>query len=109
MNLEWQKEMQASSIKQNFENHCRNIGVIFEGSFLDVNLQTTIINPSFQYDTKSRNLLLEAKDDERVYYWRSINNDNISLNNAQKNQLYELLKFTYFTKFAQSRQEIDNL
>lgn len=108
MNQEWQKEIQSKAIKQKFEDDCRDIGVIFEGTFINIDM-AYVINPSFQYDTESRNLLLEAKDDSRITYWRSVNNDNVGLDNAKKNELYELLKFTYFTKFAESRQEIDSL
>ena len=93
MNQEWQKEIQSKVIKQKFEDDCKNIGVIFEGSFFDTDM-INVINPSFQYDIESRNLLLEAKDDSRIPYWRSVSNNSILLDNAKKNELYELLKFT---------------
>lgn len=108
MNAEWAKEIQAKEVKRNFEYACINVGVIFEGNFINLDM-ATVINPHFQYDTNSRNLLLEAKDDSRVTFWRSIDNENVILSNEKKNELYELLKVTYFMKFAESRQAIDNL
>ena len=69
----------------------------------------TINNPKFQYDFDSINKLESVVSDARVGYWRSIENQNIVLTNQDKQTLLELLKVTYFTKFAESRTAIDNL
>ena len=108
MSPEYLKILEAEAIKKNFESDCINIGAEFTGTFTTTE-NTTVTNPHFQYDTISRNLLLEAKDDVRIPYWRSVENDNILLSNSQKNELYEILKLTYFSKFAESRQAIDRL
>jgi len=108
MSPEYLRILEAEAIKKNFESNCINIGAEFTGTFTTTD-ETTVVNPHFQYDTISRNLLLEAKDDNRIPYWRSVENDNIILTNEQKNALYEVLKFTYFSKFSESRYMIDNL
>lgn len=108
MSPEYLRILQAEVIKKNFESDCINVGAEFTGTFTTTD-DTTVTNPHFQYDTISRNLLLEAKDDSRILYWRSVENDNVILSNEQKNALYEVLKFTYFSKFAESRQAIDRL
>lgn len=108
MSPEYQRYLQAEAIKKQFDIDSVNVGVALEGSFTNTDNET-VQNPSFQYDTISRNLLIEAKDDARIPYWRSVNNKNILLTNEQKNTLYELLKVTYFTKFAESRWMMDNL
>lgn len=108
MSPEYQRVLEAETIKTNFDNESVNVGVEYAGNFTDTDNET-VINPSFQYDTPSRNLLIEAKDDSRIPYWRSVGNQSILLSNTQKNELYELLKVTYFTKFAESRWMIDNL
>ena len=108
MSPEYLRILEIETIKKNFDLDSINIGVAYVGTFTDTDNQT-VTNPFFQYDTQSRNLLIEAKDDIRIPYWRCLENQNILLNNAQKNELYELLKVTYFTKFAESRWLIDNL
>ena len=108
MSPEYLRILEAEAIKKNFELDCVNVGAEFTGTFTTTE-NTTATNPHFQYDTISRNLLLEAKDDSRIPYWRSVENDNIVLSNVQKNELYEILKLTYFSKFAESRQAIDRL
>lgn len=108
MSPEYQRYLQAETIKKNFETECEQVGAEFTGVFATTN-ETEVVNPHFQYDTISRNLLLEAKDDVRIPYWRSVENHSVILTNEQKNALYEVLKFTYFYKFAESRQAIDNL
>lgn len=108
MSPEFLRILEIEAIKENFELECINVGAEFTGAFTTTD-ETTVVNPHFQYDTISRNLLLEAKDDNRIPYWRSVENDNIILTNEQKNALYELLKVTYFMRFAESRQAIDNL
>lgn len=108
MSPEYLRILEIESIKNNFDLASVTVGVMFEGSFITTENEL-IENPYFQYDTYSRNLLLEAKDDERIPYWRSLENKSIILDNEKKNNLYELLKFTYFMKFAESRQAIDNL
>ena len=104
MSPEYLRILQSEMIKKNFESECLNIGVEFTGTFTATD-ETIVTNPHFQYDTISRNLLLEAKDDVRIPHWRSVENDNILLSNAQKNELYEILKLTYFSKFAESRDD----
>jgi hypothetical protein len=64
---------------------------------------------SFQYDDISRSRLLETKDDARVTFWRSVDNLNVIMTNLKKNELYELLKLTYYTKFAEKSAQIDLL
>ncbi len=108
MSPEFLKILEVEAIKKNFELDCVNVGAELTGTFTATD-ETIVTNPHFQYDTISRNLLLEAKDDVRIPYWRSVENDNILLSNAQKNELYEILKLTYYTKFAESRDEIDRL
>lgn len=108
MSPEYLRILEAEAIKKNFELDCVNVGAELTGTFTTTD-GTTVDNPHFQYDTISRNLLLEAKDDVRIPYWRSLENDNIILTNEQKNLLYGTLKFTYFSKFAESRQAIDRL
>ena len=90
------KQKQVSAINAEFNKQCSSVGVNFEGN-------------SFQYDDISRSRLLETKDDARVGFWRSVDNVNGPLSNAKKNELYEVLKLTYFSKFAESRYMIDNL
>lgn len=91
MNQEWIKEIQAKEVKRNFEYACINVGVVFEGNFINLDM-ATVINPHFQYDTNSRNLLLEAKDDSRVTFWRSIDNENVMLSNEKKKRTLRTFK-----------------
>lgn len=90
------KQKQVSAINSEFARQCSEVGVIFEGNY-------------FQYDDVSRARLLETKDDSRVTFWRSVANANITMTNAKKNELYDLLKFTYYTKFAEKSAQIDAL
>ena len=90
------KQKQIDSINAEFERKCSKVGVLYEGNY-------------FQYDDISRSRLLETKDDARVTFWRSVDNTNITMNNAKKNELYEVLKLTYYTKFAEKSVSIDAL
>ena len=90
------KQKQIDSINTEFSRQCSSVGVNFEGN-------------SFQYDDISRSRLLETKDDARVGFWRSVDNVNVPLSNAKKNELYEVLKLTYYTKFAEKSAQIDSL
>ncbi len=90
------KQKQVSAINAEFDKQCSSVGVNFEGN-------------SFQYDDISRSRLLETKDDARVGFWRSVDNVNVPLSNAKKNELYEILKLTYYTKFAEKSAQIDSL
>lgn len=90
------KQKQVSAINAEFNKQCSSVGVNFEGN-------------SFQYDDISRSRLLETKDDARVGFWRSVDNVNVPLSNAKKNELYEVLKLTYYTKFAEKSAQIDSL
>ena len=92
----YEKQIQINNINSNFDNECKNVGVSFEGNF-------------FQYDDISRSRLQETKDDSRVTFWRSVGNLNVLMDNAKKNELYELLKLTYYTKFAEKSALIDAL
>lgn len=94
--LEKEKRDKVDKINSEFISECLQTGVLFEGK-------------KFQYDDTSRSRLLETKDDSRVTFWRSVDNVNVNFNNSKKNELYELLKLTYYTKFAESRQAIDAL
>lgn len=90
------KQKQIDVINAEFDKQCSSVGVNFEGN-------------SFQYDDISRSRLLETKDDARVTFWRSVDNVNVSMSNVKKNELYDLLKLTYYTKFAQKSAQIDSL
>ena len=90
------KQKQVSAINTEFARQCSIVGVNFEGN-------------SFQYDDISRSRLLETKDDARVGFWRSVDNVNVPLSNAKKNELYEILKLTYYPKFAEKSAQIDSL
>ena len=90
------KQKQIDVINAEFDRQCSSVGVNFEGN-------------SFQYDDISRSRLLETKDDARVTFWRSVDNVNVSMSNVKKNELYDLLKLTYYTKFAQKSAQIDSL
>jgi len=88
------KQKLINTINSTFESNCKNVGVDFEGN-------------KFQYDKDSQFMLLQAKDDIRVTFWRSVDNKNIPLTNTKKNSLYKLIVETYFTEFALSREKID--
>lgn len=90
------KKLKTQKINSDFQTNCLEVGVAFEGNY-------------FQYDDTSRARLLETKDDARVSFWRSVDNQNIPMTNEKKNELYELLKFTYYTRFAQKSLMIDSL
>ena len=102
------KEKAVYEIKTAFENACVKTGVALNGIYPMLS-GVTINNPKFQYDFDSINKLESVVSDARVGYWRSIENQNIVLTNQDKQTLLELLKVTYFTKFAESRTAIDNL
>lgn len=102
------KHMKPSEIKEIFETACIKEGVAFSGVF-NMLSGVTVNNPKFQYDKDSWQLLESVVDDARVGYWRSLNNQNIVLTNQDKHTLLELMKLTYFTKFAESRAAIDAL
>jgi len=91
-----EKQKIINRINLDFDKGCSEIGVVFEGHY-------------FQYNDTSRARLLETKDDSRVTFWRSVANANITMTNAKKNELYDLLKFTYYTKFAEKSAQIDAL
>ncbi len=90
------KEEQIRLINIEFDRQCKATGTLFNGHY-------------FQYDDVSRSRLQEVKDDVRVTYWRSVNNVNVDLTNIQKNELYEIMKVTYYTKFAEKSALIDSL
>lgn len=94
--IQAEKQKQINAINTEFARQCSEVGVNFEGN-------------DFQYDDTSRSRLLETKDDARVSFWRSVDNQNIPMTNEKKNELYELLKFTYYTRFAQKSLMIDSL
>ena len=102
------KQKTISEIKTAFENACVKTGVALNGIYPMLS-GVTINNPKFQYDFDSINKLESVVSDARVGYWRSVDNKNIVLTNQDKQTLLELLKVTYFTKFAESRTAIDNL
>ena len=91
-----EKEKQVQSINAEFDKQCSKIGIDFEGN-------------KFQYDDTSRSRLAETKDDARVTFWRSVDNNNIPLTNAKKNSLHKVLIDTYYTEFAKKSQVIDGL
>ena len=91
-----EKQKQIVIINAEFERQCDKIGVEFEGNF-------------FQYSDISRARLIEVKDDIRVPFWRSVADVFIPMTNEKKNELYELLKVTYFTKFQEKSLQIDSL
>lgn len=102
-------KIKTNEINSNFDINSTKVGVVFIGSYITYDTKEQINNPSFQYDKDSQFMLLQAKDDSRVLFWRSVNNKNISLTNTEMNELYELIKVTYYTKFAEKSQEIDAL
>jgi len=81
-------------------------GVVFNGSFKSQG-GDDIINPVFQYDEVSQNRLMKYKDISEVNYWRSLNNNNIVLNNTQKNELYVLLITEWASDFDNRLKEIN--
>lgn len=94
--IQAEKQKQINAINLEFARQCSEVGINFEGN-------------SFQYDDISRSRLLETKDDARVTFWRSVDNVNVPMNNLKKNELYEVLKLTYYTKFAEKSAQIDAL
>ena len=98
----------ANEIKNAFDTACVKDGIALSGIYTMIS-GVTINNPKFQYDKDSWQLLESVVDDARVGYWRSLNNQNIVLTNQDKHTLLDLLKVTYFTKFAESRDAIDAL
>lgn len=106
---EFVKNIKTQEIVSNFETSCKKVGVALSGTFKIYGKTDNVVNPKFQYDKDSQFMLLQAKDVAEIPYWRSVDNDNIELTNVQKNSLYSLLLNTYFTKFAESRVQIDAL
>ena len=102
------KDKVANEIKAAFESDCVKVGVALAGVYPMLS-GVTVNNPKFQYDFDSVQKLESVVSDARVGYWRSVDNKNIVLTNQDKQTLLELLKVTYFTKFAESRAAIDNL
>lgn len=102
------KQKAVNEIKTAFETACIKTGVVLSGIYPMLS-GVTINNPKFQYDKDSWQTLESVVSDARVGYWRSIENQNIVLTNQDKQTLLELLKVTYFTKFAESRAAIDAL
>lgn len=94
--IQAEKQKQINAINTEFARQCSDVGINFEGN-------------NFQYDDISRSRLLETKDDARVTFWRSVDNLNVIMTNLKKNELYELLKLTYYTKFAEKSAQIDLL
>lgn len=88
--------IETSIINSNFDKACIEVGVDFEGN-------------KFQYDDTSRARLMEVKDDSRVTFWRSVDNQNIPMTNVQKNNLYETMKIKYYTEFQKKSIAIDGL
>lgn len=101
------KSVKVSEIKRSFEYGCL-AGAILSGTFQKLS-SGSVLNPKFSYDKDSWQLLESVLTDSRVGYWRSVDNDNVILTNQDKADLLEVLKVTYFTKFAESRQQIDSL
>ena len=93
---EYNRRKLVNEINAEFEKQCSEVGVNFEGN-------------DFQYDDISRSRLLETKDDARVTFWRSVDNINVLMSNVKKNELYEVLKLTYYTEFAKKSAQIDAL
>lgn len=102
------KALKTEEIKSSFDYACVKTGIAMSGTF-SVLPSGTASNPKFQYDFDSINKLESVVSDARVGYWRSVDNQNIVLTNQDKQTLLELLKVTYFTKFAESRAAIDAL
>lgn len=102
------KQKAANGIKSAFESACVKDGIALTGIYNIVS-GGTVNNPKFQYDKDSWQMLESIVSDARVGFWRSLDNQNIVLTAQDKTALLELLKFTYFTKFAESRAAIDAL
>jgi len=103
------KQKQIDVINAEFDKQCSSVGVSFTGSFITIDTNEVITNPSFQYDDLSQNRLLKFKDIVEVNFWRSVENKNVQMTNEQKNTLYSLLLITWATKFAEKSQRIDLL
>jgi len=91
-----EKEKQVQSINAEFDRQCSKVGIDFEGN-------------KFQYDDVSRARLYEAKDDDRIVYWISSDNNKIPLSNAKKNLLYKLMIETFYTEFDKKSKLIYGL
>ncbi len=91
-----ERAKRVNEINAEFDRQCSKVGIDFEGN-------------KFQYDDISRSRLAETKDDDRVTFWRSVDNKNIPLTNAKKNSLHKVLIDTYYTEFAKKSQVIDGL
>ena len=93
---EIEKLKRVNEINTEFERQCSKVGVDFEGN-------------KFQYDDTSRSRLYEAKDDDRIIYWISSDNNKIPLSNAKKNLLYKLMIETFYTEFDKKSKLIYGL
>ena len=93
---EIEKLKRVNEINTEFERQCSKVGVDFEGN-------------KFQYDDTSRARLYEAKDDDRIIYWISSDNNKIPLSNAKKNLLYKLMIETFYTEFDKKSKLIYGL
>lgn len=91
-----EKQKRVNEINVEFERQCSKVGVDFEGN-------------KFQYDDTSRSRLYEAKDDDRIIYWISSDNNKIPLSNAKKNLLYKLMIETFYTEFDKKSKLIYGL
>jgi len=93
---EIEKKKQVNEINAEFDRQCSKVGIDFEGN-------------KFQYDDISRSRLYEAKDDDRIVYWISSDNNKIPLTNAKKNLLYKLMIETFYTEFDKKSKLIYGL
>ena len=93
---EIEKLKRVNEINTEFDRQCSKVGIDFEGN-------------KFQYDDISRSRLYEAKDDDRIVYWISSDNNKIPLSNAKKNLLYKLMIETFYTEFDKKSKLIYGL
>lgn len=109
MSPEWEKLQ--NTLLPDFEKQAKKVGVVFAGTYNIYNSQNTITDPIFAYDLDSRMTLLELiiyKDSlGDLPYWRTLDGINVVLSLAQKNDLYDLLRYTYFTGLAEVNTGID--
>lgn len=94
--VEIEKQKRVNEINAEFDRQCSKVGIDFEGN-------------KFQYDDISRSRLYEAKDDDRIVYWISSDNNKIPLSNAKKNLLYKLMIETFYTEFDKKSKLIYGL
>lgn len=84
------------------------LGVVYSGSFVTLEWQS-IIDPIFQYDEISQNRLLKLKDITSVNFWRSLDNKNVGVTVAQKNELYMILLTEWGNDFKNRLTELEAL